>query len=125
MKWCSWVPLKCNILAWRAEMGKIAIALELRKGIQVENTTRTLCNFGEEDTDHLFTSYEVALVLWQHISNWCRVLNIFAFTFSDLLELHNVMRISDRAKEVFGSVARYYHYRLLEHLEGKKRVKIL
>ncbi|KAJ0577028.1 hypothetical protein HanIR_Chr05g0231161 [Helianthus annuus] len=29
--WCRWVPLKCNLFAWRAEMGKIPTRMELRK----------------------------------------------------------------------------------------------
>ena len=55
----------------------------------------------KESADHVFTSCLVASVLWQGISQWCKVSYIYAFSFGDLLELHNFVGLNGTAKEVF------------------------
>ncbi|PWA35911.1 RNA-directed DNA polymerase, eukaryota [Artemisia annua] len=54
-KWVSWVPLKCNILAWRAEMDRIPTVPALaRRNIRVDNDVCSLCDTDVETTRHLF-----------------------------------------------------------------------
>ncbi|KAJ0778893.1 putative reverse transcriptase zinc-binding domain-containing protein [Helianthus annuus] len=45
-EWCKWIPAKCNIFAWRAEMERLPTRVELRKRkINIEK--RALCFFLE------------------------------------------------------------------------------
>ncbi|KAI3812463.1 hypothetical protein L1987_17173 [Smallanthus sonchifolius] len=90
MSWCKWVPLKCNVFAWRSELNRIPTKDALRKrGIVTGDDLCPLCRSEEETVEHLFTSCLVASILWQKISMWCRIQNIFAFSFRDLLEVQN------------------------------------
>ncbi|PWA79609.1 RNA-directed DNA polymerase, eukaryota [Artemisia annua] len=101
-EWCKWIPKKCNIFGWRAELGRIPTAVALsRRNIQVMDVSCPLCGDDEETVDHLFTGCIISTVLWQHISSWCKVQNLFAFSFKDLLEAHNYVGLSGRAKDIF------------------------
>ena len=83
-------------------MGRIPTADALRRrNIQVRDASCQLCGEVEESVDHLFTGCIFATVLWQHISSWCKVQNLFAFSFKDLLEAHNYVGLSGRTKDIF------------------------
>ncbi|PWA53679.1 RNA-directed DNA polymerase, eukaryota [Artemisia annua] len=102
LEWCKWIPIKCNVFAWRAALGGIPTSVSLsRRHIQVADTICKICESADESVDHLFTSCMVASVVWQGISQWCKVPNIYAFSFSDLLELHNFAGLKGTAKKVF------------------------
>ena len=57
-----------------------------------------LCGSADESVDHVFTG---CILGTQHISSWCKVQNIFAFSFKDLLDVHNFVGLSGRAREIF------------------------
>ncbi|XP_076914845.1 uncharacterized protein LOC143573986 [Bidens hawaiensis] len=87
--WCKWVPLKCNILVWRAVMDRIPTVDALAKRVViVADEECRFCNAGSDTVTHFFTACPLALGLWEKNSFWCRVLNFFVF-FRDLLEIHN------------------------------------
>ncbi|XP_021993982.1 uncharacterized protein LOC110890666 [Helianthus annuus] len=89
LEWCKWIPIKCDVFVWRAEMGRIPTVDALRRrGITVGDGLCSLCRSGEESADHLFISCVVASTLWQKVSHWCRIPPIFAFSIRELLELH-------------------------------------
>ncbi|KAI3792985.1 hypothetical protein L1987_35597 [Smallanthus sonchifolius] len=99
MDWCKWVPQKCNIFAWRADMNRIPTVEALAKrGVVVIDDMCSFCNAGFDSVNHLFTACPLALGLWEKISYWCRIPNFFIFSFRDLLEIHNlgVRRASER-----------------------------
>ncbi|KAI3794370.1 hypothetical protein L1987_37000 [Smallanthus sonchifolius] len=105
MAWCKWVPLKCNIFAWRAELDKIPTKTALRRrNIQIADASCPFCNEGEDSVVHIFTTCMVATILWQHISSWCNVPCIYAFSFKDLLDVHVPLSVSVRAKEVLHGI---------------------
>ncbi|XP_022015087.1 uncharacterized protein LOC110914609 [Helianthus annuus] len=84
--WCKWVPNKCNIFMWRAELDRLPTKLALRRrSIQVEDTVCSLCGEGEETVDHLFTTCSVLCGVWSVLSSWCKVPQMYAFTFKDLM----------------------------------------
>ncbi|XP_022031703.2 uncharacterized protein LOC110932755 [Helianthus annuus] len=94
VEWCKWVPIKCNVFVWRAELNRIPTADALRRrGIVVGDEACPLCKLEIESVEHLFTSCVTAVVLWQNISRWCRIPPIFAFLFKDLLEIHKANSI--------------------------------
>ena len=105
LNWCKWVPIKCNVFAWRAALGGIPTSVSLRKRhVPVADIGCQICGHGKDSIEHLFTSCIVAAVLWQGISQWCKVSSIFAFSFDDLLELHNFVGLKGIAKEVFHGI---------------------
>uniref|UniRef100_A0A251VRU4 Putative RNA-directed DNA polymerase, eukaryota, Reverse transcriptase zinc-binding domain protein n=1 Tax=Helianthus annuus TaxID=4232 RepID=A0A251VRU4_HELAN len=99
--WNKWVPSKCNLLAWKAEMYRVPTADALRKrGIPVGDGICPLCKTEAESADHIFTACYVAAVLWQKVSRWCRIPPIFAFSVRDLLDLHQSNHVKTAAKSV-------------------------
>ena len=83
-------------------MGRIPTASALRhRNIPIADVSCVLCGSADESVDHLFTGCIIATRLWHHISSWCKVQNIFAFSFKDLLDVHNFVGLSGRAREIF------------------------
>ncbi|MFS7926624.1 putative reverse transcriptase zinc-binding domain-containing protein [Helianthus anomalus] len=101
MDWCSWIPAKCNIHAWRLEMDKIPTGATLKKkrNVQLGDPLCPLCSSDEETSGHLFIACQVALI-WNDISSWCKIPNIFAFSIKYLFGIHKELRASDKKKEV-------------------------
>lgn len=62
LEWSKWVPLKCNIFMWRAEVDRIPSLVVLdRRTIQVENQICSQCDSRVEFTN----------IFWFHV-NWRR-----------------------------------------------------
>ncbi|KAJ0548291.1 putative RNA-directed DNA polymerase [Helianthus annuus] len=100
MKWSNWVPDKCNIHLWRAEMEKIPTKVALRKrNILQEDPICPLCLVAEETVDHLYSSCFVSSIVWNMVSTWCRIPAIFAFSIKDLLRLHKSLSVSSKKRE--------------------------
>ncbi|KAJ0522722.1 putative reverse transcriptase zinc-binding domain-containing protein [Helianthus annuus] len=89
LDWCKWTPSKCNLLVWRAELDRIPTADALsRRGVVVGEGLCPFCKDVNESVEHIFTSCFFSVVLWQKVSQWCRLPPIFAFSFRDLMEFH-------------------------------------
>ncbi|XP_021971858.1 uncharacterized protein LOC110867018 [Helianthus annuus] len=70
-------------------MDKIPTSDDLAKrGVVVGDRLCPFCKDEAGSLEHLFTSCYFSVVLWQKISQWCRIPPIFAFSFRDLLEIH-------------------------------------
>ncbi|KAJ0589790.1 putative RNA-directed DNA polymerase [Helianthus annuus] len=91
MKWCKWVPKKCNIFAWRAEMNRIPTvdALNIR-GVTILDDMCCCCEEDVESVSHLFSACPFSLGVWEKVSLWCRIPRFLIFSFRDLLELYSV-----------------------------------
>ncbi|XP_022019673.1 uncharacterized protein LOC110919721 [Helianthus annuus] len=88
-KWCKWIPVKCNIFAWRASLNRIPTVEALSKrNVHVQDSHCGFCIDGEDNVDHLFIQCLAANSVWNAISGWCRIPPIFAFSFQDLMETH-------------------------------------
>ncbi|KAJ0532539.1 putative reverse transcriptase zinc-binding domain-containing protein [Helianthus annuus] len=100
MEWSKSIPAKCNIHSWRMELNRIPTREVLKKrNIQVGDSLCPFCGSDEESTDHLFIACYVASNVWNGISGWCRIPNIFAFSIKDLLDLHKTLGASEKKKE--------------------------
>ncbi|KAK1426775.1 hypothetical protein QVD17_15455 [Tagetes erecta] len=100
VQWNNWVPIKVNIFGWRAEMERIATGTALsQRGISLDTTCCPLCGDYEETATHLLTSCYVANMVWQHISSWCKIPPIFAFSVRDILEIHKSVGTSKEKKK--------------------------
>ncbi|PWA80208.1 RNA-directed DNA polymerase, eukaryota [Artemisia annua] len=105
LKWCKWIPAKCNVFMWQAVMSKIptADALIRRNMAGVEGMC-SVCEEGLESVEHLFTSCSVALMVWNLICKWTHVQRFFAFSFKDLIEMHDHVGLKGKAKVVFQGI---------------------
>ncbi|KAM0019015.1 putative RNA-directed DNA polymerase [Helianthus debilis subsp. tardiflorus] len=97
---CRWIPKKCSIFIWKAEMGRLATVDELRKrNIGGGDPVCSLCGEADESIEHLFTNCCYASMLWAYISSWCKCQNIVVFSFRDLIEAHNHVRLDGQKKK--------------------------
>ncbi|XP_021991841.1 uncharacterized protein LOC110888633 [Helianthus annuus] len=104
-KWSKWVPKKVNILAWRAQMGRIATVDALaRRNCFNGDESCVLCGDGQETADHLFRSCAVASEVWFLVSRWCKISPIFAFSLEDLLEVHDFSGLGGKAKDILKGI---------------------
>ncbi|KAJ0846589.1 putative reverse transcriptase zinc-binding domain-containing protein [Helianthus annuus] len=88
-KWVSWVLIKCNVLAWRAEMGRLPVKKELvKRNIHVESLVCPFCDWAEESAEHILTGCAVSMEVWYAVGRWCRLSPIFTFGLKELLELY-------------------------------------
>ncbi|XP_022003870.1 uncharacterized protein LOC110901346 [Helianthus annuus] len=103
-KWCKWLPSKCNVFMWRANLDRIPTASALIcRNIQVGNGLCNLCGEVEETTEHLFTGCLVANGVWNGIVSWLKIPPTFVFTVKDVLELVDHLQLSASKKDlVFG-----------------------
>ncbi|XP_021990145.1 uncharacterized protein LOC110886634 [Helianthus annuus] len=109
MNWSNLVPLKCNVLWWRAEMGRIAIANALKtRNIDIEDDTCSMCNSSEESARHLFCFCYIAARIWHYVGTWCRVSPFVAGSVGDLLEKYKSVGLTGGAKEAFECIVKVW-----------------
>ncbi|KAI3727188.1 hypothetical protein L1987_66999 [Smallanthus sonchifolius] len=97
LNWCSVVPLKVNIFAWRAELDRIPTRQALsRRKVSLMSDSCPLCSEHVESVEHLFTSCFYATMLWGFISSWCVTPPIFVFSIRDILELHKTSLVESK-----------------------------
>ncbi|XP_022023883.1 uncharacterized protein LOC110924155 [Helianthus annuus] len=107
VEWSNLVTAKCNLHAWKAEMGKIpTLAALVKRGVVIDNTTCILCNSGEENADHLFTRCIVAAQVWFAVSRWCKIAPVIAASVKEVLEVHNQAGLAGKARGVFCGIVR-------------------
>ncbi|XP_022042127.1 uncharacterized protein LOC110944788 [Helianthus annuus] len=83
-EWCKWIPIKCNVFAWRATLERLPTKVELcKRNVQVEGLGCPMCEEGDEMAAHLFTACSFAMSIWTKISSWCKVPFLMAFSFKD------------------------------------------
>ncbi|XP_022041729.2 uncharacterized protein LOC110944375 [Helianthus annuus] len=100
LDWCRWVPAKVNIHVWRAELDRLPTGEALlKRNILIEESECPFCGAEVESSEHLFISCSTAAFVWQGVSSWCKIPNIFAFSISDLLSVFKSLRMSEKKKK--------------------------
>nr|XP_043616052.1 uncharacterized protein LOC122587967 [Erigeron canadensis] len=93
VKWCKWIPKKCNMFIWRTAMDRIPTKEALRvRGCGSGDFTCVFCGEGLETTTHLFCECIVAARVWHFISGWCRTTPFFVFNLKEILQVHEQQR---------------------------------
>ncbi|KAJ0535737.1 putative RNA-directed DNA polymerase [Helianthus annuus] len=101
----NWVPRKVDILAWRAELDRIPTRCALiRRNINVTSNLCPLCSEYPETVEHLFISCEFAQMVWNVVSQWCKLSPVFAFGMRDILDGHSYVSGSPKLKKAFHAV---------------------
>ncbi|XP_022032637.1 uncharacterized protein LOC110933739 [Helianthus annuus] len=103
---CKWVPSKCNIFMWSAQLNRIPTRQALvRRNIILESAECVFCGDPTESVDHIFTGCELSDYIWNRLCAWIGIPNVFAFSFSDILNLHDNVPAEKKAKKIiFGLV---------------------
>ncbi|XP_076909897.1 uncharacterized protein LOC143567303 [Bidens hawaiensis] len=105
VRWSRWAPIKCNIFAWRAVLNRLPTSeMLIKRNINVESTLCLLCGSGEDTIDHILSGCLVSSLVWQQISVWCRIPQIFAFSSKDIMEIHSSMDLGKREKEILHGI---------------------
>ncbi|XP_076925644.1 uncharacterized protein LOC143588558 [Bidens hawaiensis] len=103
--WNNWVPGKVGILAWRAELDRIPVrTLLAKRGIMVGHVNCPACGESDETIEHVFISCSLAQAVWQAITLWCKVPQIFAFNIRDVLDLYKYTKFPKRKAKFFHAV---------------------
>ncbi|XP_022024308.1 uncharacterized protein LOC110924624 [Helianthus annuus] len=88
-QWSKWVPSKCNVFMWRAFLDRLPTKVALtRRNIHVENIMCAWCDSKEESVGHLLTRCTISARVWDGISKWCCIPEVYAFGVKDLVDLH-------------------------------------
>ncbi|KAJ0801471.1 putative reverse transcriptase zinc-binding domain-containing protein [Helianthus annuus] len=83
------------------EMDKVPTAKALvRRNIGISTSLCPMCNSEEETVDHVFNTCIIAANVWNGVSVWCKIPNIFAFYLKDLLHIFKDLDVSEKKKEV-------------------------
>ncbi|XP_076898944.1 uncharacterized protein LOC143552673 [Bidens hawaiensis] len=94
MRWNGWIPLKCNVLAWRAELDRLPTSAELTKrGMILQDINCPLCGDYTESSAHLFTACIFALEMWDRVASWYGLPPLYAFEVRDLLSLTKGLKL--------------------------------
>ncbi|XP_076949509.1 uncharacterized protein LOC143622182 [Bidens hawaiensis] len=102
MRWNNWVPSKVGLLAWSAELDRLPVlTLLARRNVGVGSLDCPACGELEETVEHIFVSCGLAQSVWQAISIWCNVPQVFAFSVHDLLELYKFTSFRRERKRRF------------------------
>ncbi|KAM0008212.1 putative reverse transcriptase zinc-binding domain-containing protein [Helianthus debilis subsp. tardiflorus] len=70
-----------------------------KKNVHFGEVTCRLCNCAGETSEHVFIGCYVASNVWNGISKWCKIPNIFAFSLKDLFGVHMDLRASEKKKD--------------------------
>ena len=90
---------------WQAAMYKIPTADALiKRNMTGVDGMCSICVEGLESVEHLFTSCSIALMVWDLICKWTHVHRFFAFSFKDLIEVHEHVGLKGKAKVVFQGI---------------------
>lgn len=84
--WTKWAPIKVNVWGWRALMNRLPTKVELQKrSVSTGNLACIFCGEQDETLAHILTACPLAIAVWDLVSSWCKIPNLFAFDVQDLL----------------------------------------
>ncbi|KAJ0492580.1 putative reverse transcriptase zinc-binding domain-containing protein [Helianthus annuus] len=88
---CGWVPTKCNIFIWRANLDRIPTRQALvRRNIMIDLEDCVLCGEAIESVDHIFTTCDISLRVWNRLSVWAKLPPILHFLLVALWSITGV-----------------------------------
>ncbi|XP_076902794.1 uncharacterized protein LOC143557650 [Bidens hawaiensis] len=77
------------------------LTLLAKRNIAVASLGCLACGLLDETTEHIFVSCGLAQSVWQAISMWCNVPQMFAFSVRDILDMFRYTKFSKRKAKAF------------------------
>ncbi|KAJ0581748.1 putative reverse transcriptase zinc-binding domain-containing protein [Helianthus annuus] len=71
----------------------------LHRNVGIGDSTCPMCSTEVETADHMFIVCFIASMVWNGVSNWCKIPYIFAFSIQDLLSVYKGLSVSERKKD--------------------------
>ncbi|XP_021991152.1 uncharacterized protein LOC110887900 [Helianthus annuus] len=103
--WCKWVPAKVNIHTWRMEMDRVPTAEALKKrNVGIGDSICPMCNSEEETVEHVFSACFIASNVWNGISSWVKIPNIYAFSLKVLHTFYKDLNLSEKKKDAMQGI---------------------
>ncbi|XP_021997956.1 uncharacterized protein LOC110895005 [Helianthus annuus] len=82
------------------ELNKIPTAEALMfHNIAINDPSCPLCSSEAESADHLFIACYIASTVWNGVSLWCKIPQIFAFSLQYLLNIYSGLDVLEKKKE--------------------------
>ncbi|KAJ0444928.1 putative reverse transcriptase zinc-binding domain-containing protein [Helianthus annuus] len=79
-----------DFLIWRIVQDKLPTTTALaRRNIFVLNTRCKMCEDEDESALHLFVSCRIAVLVWEFISQWCKLSPIYVLELKDSTNINN------------------------------------
>ncbi|KAJ0482194.1 putative reverse transcriptase zinc-binding domain-containing protein [Helianthus annuus] len=105
MKWEGWVPIKVNLITWRAERDRLPTRVALaRRRINNPDVLCPMCSVADEDIRHLMVGCEFAYGVWTVICKWCKLDPFFAYDYDDLLMLYKNVHAGKWRKKIIRGI---------------------
>ncbi|XP_076920725.1 uncharacterized protein LOC143581927 [Bidens hawaiensis] len=88
LKLNNWVPMKVNVIVWRALQNRLPNSDNLiKRKMFFGPDIYSNCLAAEESLDQIFTSCYVATMVWQRIGKWCSIQPFQVKGVQDLIEV--------------------------------------
>ncbi|XP_035834146.1 uncharacterized protein LOC118482665 [Helianthus annuus] len=98
----------------------VTVEVLKKRNVNVADPNCCLCGEIDETKEHLFCACSIASLLWNRISAWCKIPNIFVFSFRDLLEIHDHVGLSGIKKEALKRIIRIWCWNIWRARNGPK-----
>ncbi|GJS23490.1 RNA-directed DNA polymerase, eukaryota, reverse transcriptase zinc-binding domain protein [Tanacetum coccineum] len=100
--WNKLVPKKVNIFVWRAIEGRLPVRVELNKrGIDLDSVLCPCCNNSVETCAHCFVTCDLAMGVWDKVSNWWMVGNVNTFSINELFSFNGGVNVPSHLYRVW------------------------
>ncbi|GJR56538.1 RNA-directed DNA polymerase, eukaryota [Tanacetum coccineum] len=94
-QWCKYVPIKINILSWRAKLNNLPTRLNLsRRGMDLQSIFCPSCNQAVESTNHIFFNCSMMKELYKSIARWWNICMADVSSYEDWWSWFSSLRLS-------------------------------
>ncbi|XP_076901498.1 uncharacterized protein LOC143555919 [Bidens hawaiensis] len=76
----------------------------MKRHVGVNIVACPLCGDHEETVEHLFVACGFAQVIWTVVAQWCKIQDMFAFSYKDILDIHKYEKRSVKWKKVVNAI---------------------
>ncbi|GJS39005.1 RNA-directed DNA polymerase, eukaryota, partial [Tanacetum coccineum] len=95
----NFVPIKVNVLVWRARLDRIPTKINLiNRGISLDSDLCPICGILPENTNHIFFRCELSRAIGRKICNWWNINWSDMSSFADWDSWFAGIRISGKAR---------------------------
>nr|XP_043619869.1 uncharacterized protein LOC122591684 [Erigeron canadensis] len=106
--WNSWVPMKVNMVAWRANINRLPTKDNIvRRNIILSSDLCVFCGESTETVEHVLHSCPFTQAVWEQICLWNQISSFFAFGVCDLWKIHQFHphpRTKNRKKALYAVI---------------------
>nr|GEX27212.1 RNA-directed DNA polymerase, eukaryota [Tanacetum cinerariifolium] len=104
-RWVNFVPIKVNVLVWRARLVRLPTKINLiNRGISLDSVLCPICGILPENANHTFFRCDISRAIGRKICNWWNINWSDMAFFADLDSWVASIRLSGKAKRLLVGV---------------------